>query len=139
MTLWFHINCATCRRPESLFSYLQENDAPAPPVDGEPDSGKPQVDRALLDFCQAHRRVQQIVGAEPASSGRARCRHCREPIAKDTWRIPLTFFEEGTFNPSGFVHIACVAAFFETREIVPILRHLTDLTDDVMAEIKLLI
>ena len=37
-----------------------------------------------------------------------------EPIEKGAWRIRLVFYEEGSFNPSGFIHLACREPYFET-------------------------
>ena len=38
--------------------------------------------------------------------------------SRGTWRIALTFFEEYRFAPSGFIHAACAADYFETIEIL---------------------
>jgi hypothetical protein len=38
-------------------------------------------------------------------------------IEKEAWRIPLVLFEEGMFNSSGFVHVACGASDFCTTDI----------------------
>ena len=72
-----------------------------------------------------HRRVPRIHGAERAPTGRARCRSCKELIAKDEWRIALVFFEEFRFEPGGYVHAGCAEAYFETIEIVDRIRHFT--------------
>jgi hypothetical protein len=66
--------------------------------------------------------VRRIDGAERAK-GQANCRHCREPIPKGAWRIRLVFFEEGRFNPSGFIHPGCAAAYFESGDLVEHLLH----------------
>jgi len=39
-------------------------------------------------------------------------------IARDDWRIPLVNFEEGMFNPSGFIHLGCTSDFFETADVM---------------------
>jgi hypothetical protein len=57
--------------------------------------------------------LQRIDGAERAPTGRAACRHCREAIAKGSWRIPLVFYEDARFSPAGFVHVRCAPAYFE--------------------------
>ena len=66
----------------------------------------------------AHRRLQRLGTAEQAPSGRARCRHCRELIAKDDWRLPLVFFEEGAYNGGGFIHAACAREYCETADVL---------------------
>ncbi len=72
----------------------------------------PSTLRRWVEEGISHRRLERIAGAHLAPSARARCRHCREAIKKDEWRIPLVFFEEGMFNSSGFVHISCAAEYF---------------------------
>jgi len=109
MTLWFHLECAAFRRPEPLLEALSERTEPLE----DRDRLEAEARRGI-----AHRRLPRIAGAERASSGRARCRHCREPIAKDAWRIPLVYFEEGRFTPGGFVHARCARAYFETTDIL---------------------
>ena len=125
MTLWFHVPCAAYTRPEPFL------EATAAGHDGEPVMAL----RPAAQFGLDHRRVPRIHGAERASTGRARCRQCREPIDKDEWRIPLVFFEEYRFEPGGFIHAACAQPYFETIDIVERLRHFspeleaTDLAD----------
>ncbi len=114
MTVWFHITCAAMARPESFLEVVDE--APL-----EADTRATLA--ATARFGAAHRRLPRIAGAQRAPSGRARCRHCREVIAKDDWRIPLMFFEEGTFNRSGFVHVGCAAGYFETNDVLGRLEH----------------
>ncbi len=121
-TLWFHPLCAAYKRPESLLEIL-----------GEPDRDVP--DRESLERAargsSAHRRLPRIDGAERASSSRARCRSCREPIARGGWRVRLVFYEDGRFSPSGFVHLECRGAYFESEDILePLLHFSPDLNDE---------
>jgi hypothetical protein len=113
-TLWFHPTCAAWKRPEALLEAL-----PAAPADLP---GRDALDRAARTSA-AHRRLPRLDGAERAPSGQARCRHCREPIAKGTWRIRLAFFEEGRFAPGGFVHLECRVAYFEIDDLLAPLLH----------------
>jgi hypothetical protein len=106
MTHWFHPLCAAYKRPEPLLSALA-------------DSGDIPERQSLEDAARrslAQRRLPRIDGAERAPSSQARCRQCHEPIEKDAWRIRLVFYEEGTFNPSGFIHLGCRAAYFGTAD-----------------------
>jgi hypothetical protein len=103
-THWFHPRCAALKRPEPLLELLAGD---APPV---PDR---QPLEAAARAGVEHPRLQRIDGAERAPTGRAACRHCREPIAKDAWRIALVFYEDARFSPAGFVHVRCAAAYFE--------------------------
>jgi hypothetical protein len=108
LTLWYHPLCAAYKRPEAMLESL----AQAP--EG--------LDQAQLEQAAqpgvAHRRLPRVDGAERSPSGHASCRQCREPIAKGTWRIRLSIFDEGRFNPAGYVHLACSPAYFETGAVV---------------------
>ena len=108
-TIWFHPMCAAYKRPESLLEALSTSS-----VEG---LDRDALERAARSSSR-HRRLQRIDGAERASRGQARCRHCKEMIERGAWRIRLVFFEEGRFNPSGFIHLACSKAYFETDDII---------------------
>lgn len=128
MTLWFHPVCAAYKRPEPLLETLDDD------VD-EADSL-----RAAAEYTLAHPRLDRLTGAERAPTGRARCRHCRELIAKEDWRLPIGFFEEFRFQPGGFVHARCAAAYFETDEFGDRLVHFSPaLTPDDVDELQALI
>jgi hypothetical protein len=114
MTIWFHPACAAYKRPEAMLEAL------ASPRDNVPDAAA--LD-AIARAGTASRRLPRIDGAQRAPSTQARCRHCHELIEKGTWRIRLVFFEEGRFNPSGYVHIACSPAYFETADLLPAIAH----------------
>jgi hypothetical protein len=109
-TLWFHPLCAAYKRPEPLLETL----------------GASVPDREALErtarASAAHKRVPRIDGAERSPTSQARCRECKQPIEKGAWRIRLVWYEEGRFTPSGYVHLACREAYFET-------------TDDVLAQV----
>ena len=128
MTHWFHVPCAAYRRPESFLATLPEAAV-------EIDRKDELVREAELGV--AHRRLPRVSTAERASTGRATCRHCKELIPKDTWRIALVFYEEGRFTPSGFVHVACMPAYCETTEVIPRIRHFSPaLTEADLAELS---
>lgn len=112
MTLWFHPRCAAYKRPEPFLEAVTA--LPAHDFDEL---------AAAARFGIEHRRVPRINGAERAPTGRARCRHCRELIAKDHWRIALVFFQDFRFDPGGFVHAACARGYFETVDVLARLRH----------------
>jgi hypothetical protein len=74
---------------------------------------------------------------ERASTARAACRHCKEKIEKDHWRIALVYYEDGRFQPSGFVHLHCASAYFETTEVMDRVKHFTpSLTEADLQEIE---
>lgn len=121
MTLWFHPACAAYKRPEPLLQALGE--APG----NVPDRGK--LERAARGSLQ-HRRLPRIDGAERAPGGQARCRHCREPIERGSWRIRLVYYDEGRFSPGGYVHLGCRKAYFETDDILDHVLHFSAALSD---------
>jgi hypothetical protein len=110
MTHWFHLECAAFKRPEPFLATLEASASPPPDAERLGAEAK----RGL-----AHRRLPRVSGAERSPSGRAQCRSCREAIGKGAWRIPLVFYEEGRFAPSGYVHARCSRAYFDTVDLLP--------------------
>ena len=126
-TLWFHPMCAAYKRPEAMLETIAQAPARVP----EPEA----LERAARGS-SAHRRLPRIDGAERAPTGQAKCRSCREPIARGDWRIRLVIYEEGRFNPAGFVHLACRAGYFESGDILdPLLHFSPDLSDEERVEL----
>ena len=127
-TLWFHPLCAAYKRPEPLVETLRETSQSVP--------DREALERAAAGSL-AHRRLPRINGAERAPTGQAKCRHCREPIARGDWRIRLVFYEEGRFSPGGFVHVSCRADYFETGDILDALLHFSpDLSEEDRGELR---
>jgi hypothetical protein len=120
MTLWFHLPCAAYKRPEPFLEMLDGVEAADVSAD---ELVVAQALRPAAEFGVAHRRVPRLDKVDRAPTGRARCRHCRELIGKDGWRIRLVFFEEHRFQPSGFIHAACAKAYFETSDVLERIRH----------------
>jgi len=111
MTLWFHLPCAAYARPEPFLEIAAT-------------AGEAAATLATdARFGIEHRRLPRIHGAERAPTSRARCRSCKELIAKDEWRIALVFFEEFRFEPGGFVHAGCALPYFETIDVVERIKH----------------
>jgi hypothetical protein len=122
MTHWFHLECAAFKRPEP---FLETLEARADPFDDR-ERLEAEARRGLV-----HRRLPRISGADRSPTGRAQCRSCRETIDKGAWRIPLVFYEDGRFAPSGFIHARCSRAYFQTADVLPRLRRFSrDLSDD---------
>lgn len=124
MTLWFHLPCAAYKRPEPFLELLGG-------VEAEEISTaelsvaytfKPAAESGI-----AHRRLARVDKIDRAPTGRARCRNCRKPIEKDSWRIGLAFFEEYRFQPSGFIHAACTGEYFGTTEVMDRILHFNPL------------
>ncbi|MCC7044353.1 MAG: hypothetical protein IT183_10845 [Acidobacteria bacterium] len=120
-THWYHPVCASFKRPEPLLDALQGADVEVA------DRGRLETEATVG---VAHRRAVRVDAASRAPSGRAMCRACKEPIAKDTWRIGLVFYEDGRFAPSGFIHAACAPAYLETSALMPRLRHFSPALSD---------
>src|SRR5690349_4991262 len=111
-TLWFHPLCAAYRRPEAVLESLAD---------------APEAERATLErvanASAAQKRLSRINGAERSPSGKAACRHCRQPIEKGSWRIRLVYYEDGRFVPGGYLHPACRAEYFEGHDSVDAVLH----------------
>lgn len=131
-TLWFHVRCAAFKRPEPFLAAVEPAEGAEPPP--VPPDVRRWLDAARLGAL--HPRLPRLHGAEQASTGRARCRHCRQPIARGSWRLALVYFEEYRFEPSGYLHAACGPAYFETAALVERLRALDpSLSDGDLADI----
>ncbi len=127
MTIWFHPLCAAYKRPEPILEALAQ--APESVPDRE------TLER-VAHGSSAHRRLPRIDGAERAPSGQAKCRWCREPIARGTWRIRLVFHEEGRFAPGGFIHLDCRKDYFEKDDVLEAVLHFSPaLNDDERTEL----
>jgi hypothetical protein len=119
--LWYHPLCAAYKRPEALLEAL-----PAAPPEL---TGVESLERAA-QATAAHPRLPRIAGAERSPTGQAKCRHCHKPIAKESWRIRLAFYEDGRFTPGGFIHLDCQRAYFEGADVAAALLHFSaDLSD----------
>jgi len=128
MTVWFHPTCAAYKRPEPLLQALGET------LEYVPD--RERLERAARSSL-AHRRLPRIDGAERAPSGQAKCRSCRQPIVRGSWRIRLVFYEEGRFSPGGFLHLNCRKAYFETNDVSDQVLHFSsDLSEGEREELR---
>lgn len=128
MTLWFHLPCAAYRRPEAFLEALQAT--PGRIVDFV------QLEHAAR-HALTHRRLPRIDGAQRASSGQAHCRHCHKLIERGMWRIRLVYYQEGRFEPSGYVHLRCAPVYFQTADMIDHVRHFSPaLTEADLAEIR---
>jgi hypothetical protein len=128
MTLWFHPRCAAYKRPDPLLQTLAQTTAEVAEREG--------LERAAR-HALGHRRLPRIDGAERAPTSQARCRQCHEPIERASWRIRLVFFQDGRFDPGGFLHLRCRQAYFEGQDLVePLLYFSPDLDDAERAALR---
>jgi hypothetical protein len=87
--LWHHLTCAARRRfhdVEEAYAAEAWNHAKKPP-EGVPPLEK--LARLQEEAAERKRSRKQVPHAEPAPSGRARCKHCDELIEKDSMRVVL--------------------------------------------------
>lgn len=129
MTHWYHPVCAAFKRPETFLAVAADQP-------GSIEGCQDLVAQAVIGV--AHRRVPRVNGAQRSPTGRATCRGCREAIAKDAWRVALVFYEDGRYQPSGFVHATCAKEYFGTTEIVWPARHFSspELSDEDLAAFR---
>lgn len=116
---WFHLLCGSERRSKELLEAL---DAPADGLANAEVVQVPEDEEATLrrraKIGVDHPRWTRPARAERATTGRAKCRHCREAIAEGTVRIQLEFVEDGMINPAGFLHPACASSYLGTTEFI---------------------
>jgi hypothetical protein len=128
VTHWFHPMCAAYKIPQELVDGLAAATTEIP---------HREKLEAAANFGLTHHRVPRIDGAERSPSSQARCRNCKETIEKGAWRIRLVFHEEGNFAPSGFIHLSCRNAYFETGDILERALHFSpSLTEEERAELR---
>lgn len=129
MTHWYHVLCASYRRPEAFLELAQASeDAPAI------EDRDRLVNEAKLGI--EHRRLPRVSVAGRAPTGRATCRACKSLIGKGAWRIALVFYEDGRFSPGGFVHATCAVTYFETADILRRVKHFSpDVSDADLVEL----
>ncbi len=127
-THWYHVPCAAFTRPEAFLEGL----GPTPGAVGDRDRLEAEARLGV-----EHHRLPRLRAAERAPTGRATCRACRTPIAKDGWRIGLAYYEDGRFSPGGYVHLACARTYVETDRLAARLRHFSPgLSDEDFGEIQ---
>lgn len=124
-TLWFHPICAAYKRPQPLLETLEAT------TEGVPDQDSL---KRIAASSLAHSKLPRIDGAEKSPSGQAKCRHCREPIEKGTWRIRIVFYEEGRFSPGGYIHLGCRKEYFDTDAVRDALLQFSPALSDVERE-----
>lgn len=105
--VWFHLACGACVRGEKF----------APLLANHPDLPERDFLESQAALTAAFPRSARLLRAERASSGRARCRSCKEVIDKGRFRLCLGIFEEGRMEPIGFIHVACSLPYFGTAAL----------------------
>ena len=137
-TAWFHLVCGACRRPETFVEAMVDvGGAVADEINGD------SFLQEAITLGVQHPRLPRLASVQRSPSGRARCRHCRETIDKDLWRVVLEIWEDGRFAPIGFIHLSCAPAYFETDRTdhiaARVRRLMPELPDDDVAQVEALL
>jgi hypothetical protein len=98
---WYHLRCAALRLPDKLLEALKATT--------EVSAAQSEQLAAMARNAQQHPRLTNVVRADKAPTGRARCQGCRDAIEKGAWRVVLERMDEGISSGGGFMHIACAA------------------------------
>lgn len=127
---WFHLVCGAERRSPEFLLALEL------PESVQPGSEELEALKARAAVGVLHPRWTRPAHVERASTGRAKCRHCREAIAAGSLRIALEFVEDGMINPSGFLHPTCAPSYLGSTEyLLDRLARASELTDEEKAEL----
>jgi hypothetical protein len=125
---WYHLRCAALRRGEKLKPVLGEY--------GELVPERGEVER-ILQLSVDNPKLEAVVGAGFAPTGRARCQQCRKPIAKGELRLVLERMDEGMSSSAGFLHAACGAAHLGQAGLLARLKYCaTNLSADEFDELR---
>ena len=115
--LWHHLTCAARRRIEDVEAAYAE-------AAYDPDLGVPPLEklRALKEKAEKAREERQAPPyVERSPTGRAKCKHCGEPIEKGTLRVILArevaFGSQVRSGPIN-VHPRCVAEELDADDCV---------------------
>ncbi|MCA8955853.1 MAG: hypothetical protein KDC87_07255 [Planctomycetes bacterium] len=99
---WYHPVCGADRCPERFAAALLETEHELPE--------HARLARIAELGCN-NPELAKVLRAEVAPTGRARCRQCREMIAKDTLRVAIEVETEAMSMASAFyIHLACAPA-----------------------------
>jgi hypothetical protein len=117
--LWHHLICAARRRFENVeqaYELEAWKEAKDPPTD------VPLLDelRKMREQAEDRKRSKKTIPyAEPAPSGRAKCKHCDESIAKGDLRVVLgrgVYFGSQVRTAPINVHPRCVATELQAED-----------------------
>lgn len=108
---WFHLRCAAERRPHILLQGLATGELPSNAIADEEQAEL----QTIAGFCDAHPRAARFTKVGVAPSGRARCRGCKELIEKGTLRLELSIFNDGRFDPMGYLHVTCITSYTQAK------------------------
>ena len=126
-TYWFHLRCGAAKVPHAYLAALAA--ANEPPAEAE-------AFRSLAQLIASQERLARLGTISRAPTSRARCRHCRSAIQKDSYRVSLEVVAEGVHDAWGFIHARCAREYFAT-DLNPVFSALgIDLAEDVRRELE---
>jgi hypothetical protein len=125
-TYWFHLRCGAAKVPQAYLAALDSLGEPTPAA---------EAFRPLARLVANHERLPRLGTVSQAPTGRARCRHCREPIAKGSYRVSLEVVTEGIRDAWGFVHARCAHDYFDADLPAVFAALGVALRDEVQAEL----
>jgi hypothetical protein len=130
-TRWFHLRCGAEKRPEKVAAAL------------EAFSGDVS-ERAILDEAIAAGRVnpelRRVAKAEPAPTGRARCRECRELIERGTLRVVIDVEDDIAAMASTYsIHATCAAKHVGSDGLLAKLKRTSALEPAALAQLEQLL
>jgi len=130
-THWFHLMCAAEKRPEKLAA------AVATYTDELPERATlDSVIRSGID----NPKLTTVRRGERASSGRARCQHCRELIEKGALRVAVEREEESAMAALSYVHAKCAPEYLGSSGLFEKLRRTSpDLSQQDLSELSELV
>lgn len=110
---WYHLACAAGKRPAQVREALSRFEGEVP--------GRDELEKVLSE---ADEKVVAFPHAERAPTGRSKCLHCREPIAKDELRVAVEREVEVAAmarTSAGYLHPGCAREYTGTNDLLALL------------------
>jgi hypothetical protein len=124
---WFHLACAAEKRPEKVGPVLDR--AGLAPADLD-------ALRGVIEEGVRNPQLRRVARAEPAPTGRARCRECRALIERGTWRVVIDVEDEAASMASTYsLHAACAARHVGAEGLRQKLQRTSRLPADAAADL----
>jgi Poly(ADP-ribose) polymerase and DNA-Ligase Zn-finger region len=110
---WYHLACAARKRPAPVREALARFEGEVP--------GREEIESLLSGAAES---VASHPYAERAPTGRSKCLHCGQPIAKDALRVAVEREVEVGGMPrtgSGYLHPGCAREYTGTDDLLAVL------------------
>lgn len=101
-TLWYHLPCAAERQAAKLEPVLAQYSGELP--------DREELERVVQNGL-FNPKLSQVTKVEYAPTGRAKCQHCHEPIAKGELRVGVDRDTEGQMPAISYLHLACAQGY----------------------------